>query len=412
MNARRPVISALLVGLLGLGCAAAQAQDRMDPNVTVRDRSRPEFDPLGLRAGAFLLSPSVTLEEIYDDNVFAEPDDEESDFITLIQPRVRVASDFVRHQLGLSAGADIARYIDNDDEDYEDYFAGLDGRLDVRRDTVVTGAFDIGQFHEDRDDVEDVEADEITDFLRYGGQLSVAQRFNRLNVRATGISTVFDFDDVPGENNDDRDRTEWDALLRLGYLLSPRINVFTEGRYHIEDRDQDIDDAGVERDSDGWEARVGGEIDITAVLFGEAFVGYRRESFDEESFDDVDGISFGVDLTWNPTSLTTVGLSGGSDIESTAQSGASGNFKTDVLLTVDHELLRNLLLRGTAGYERDDFDGIDRVDDTFDIGASLTYLLNRYLSVTGGYLFTDRSSDDETEEFSRNRIRLGLTAQL
>lgn len=418
MNARRQAPAALAAAVATLGFVTpALSQGSPDPNVTILERPRPDYDPLGVRAGGFLVLPSLTLTETYDDNIFADDSGEIDDFITVISPRVSAVSNFVRHRLGATVGADVGLYLDEGDENYQDVFGEIDGRLDIRRSTFLDVDAGIGQFHEERDDPEDVNGTEPTEYLRYGGQLALNHTINRLFGRLTGRVNVFDFDDVPAAgggtiNNDDRDRTDYDALLRLGYIVSPRFNVFTEGRYTIEDRDQDVDDQGFDRDSDGWEARAGAAIDLTAVLFGEAFVGYRKETFDEPSFDDVDGFSFGVDLTWNPTTLTTLVLSGSSDIESTTQNGASGNFESAIGLAVDHELLRNLLVGGRFGYERDDFEGIDRVDNTFDVGASVTYLINRYLSVEGAYLFSDRSSDQGSAEYTRNRITLGLTAQL
>jgi hypothetical protein len=417
VNVRRQVPAALAAVISGLCLVApAQAQDVVDPNVTIIDRPRPDFDPLGIRAGNFLIFPELFVGETYDDNIFATSSGETDDFITVISPEVRAVSNFVRHRLGVTVGADIGLYLDESDENYEDYFGAVDGRLDIRRSTFLDARAGIGHFHEDRDDPEEAGGSEPTEYDRYDGELALNHTFNRLFTRLTGRVAVFDYDDVPSPfgtiDQDDRDRTDYDALLRVGYLVSPRFNVFTEGRYTIEDRDQDVDDQGFERDSDGWEVRAGAGIDLTAVLFGEAYVGYRSESFDEPTFDDVDGVSFGVDLTWNPTTLTTLVLSGSSDIEATTQAGAAGNFQSNIGLSVDHELLRNLLVGGRFGYERDDFDGIDRVDDTFALGASVTYLINRYLSVEGAYLFTDRSSDIDAVEYSRNRITLGITAQL
>ena len=46
------------------------------------------------------------------------------------------------------------------------------------------------------------------------------------------------------------------------------------------------------------------------------------------------------------------------------------------------------------------------------MGPDITYLLNRYLSVGAGYVFTKQDSDDNEEEFTRNLITLRLTAQL
>lgn len=394
--------------------ALVQAQEPA-PNVPVTERARPELDPLGMRAGGFLIFPSVTVSGVFDDNVFAEEEDEESDFITLIQPRVRVASNFTRHALGLSLGSDVAFFASESDENYQDVFLSGDGRLDVTGDSALSASTTVGRFHQGRDDPEDVGADEISTFYQYGGEVSFSQLFNRLNYRLTGRIDRVQFEESFDE---DLDRTEYDGLARVGFFVSPRFNTFVEGRYNLEDRDVEPGDlingtpVVFDRDSHGWEARLGTEVDITALLFGEAFVGYRQQYFDDDAFEDEDGISFGADLTWNPTLLTTLALSGGADFVPTAVDDASSNFRSAIALRADHELLRNLLIGGTVGYIRDDFSEIDRVDDTFNIGASITYLLNRNLAVEGAYLFTDRSSDIDTEEFTRNRITISLTARL
>ena len=81
-------------------------------------------------------------------------------------------------------------------------------------------------------------------------------------------------------------------------------------------------------------------------------------------------------------------------------------------MRVDHELLRNVLIGGQVAYQRDDFQDVDRVDNRFDLGPDVTYLLNRYLSVGAAYTFTTRDSDDQDREFDRNLFTVRLTAQL
>lgn len=408
------VLGTALVVLSGPGQVRSQDPD---PNVPVTDRPRPAYDALGMRAGGFLIYPRLTVAETYDDNIFAEPDDEESDFITFVQPRIDVASNFSRHALGFGVGSDLAFYADNTDENFQDAFAEADGRLDITRQSSLSLALEGGRFHEGRDDVEDVEADEPTIFFRYGGTVAFNQDFNRLNFRLGQSVVRTDFQDADLEdggeiNNDDRDRVIYNTRLRTGFFVSPRINTFVQGTYNIVRRDEEVDDAGFERDSHGWGVAGGVAVDITAVLFGEAFVGYRRQFFEEDDFDPEGGISFGTDLTWNATTLTTFVLSGDSDFEATNQGGASANFESSLALSVDHELLRNVLIGATVGFERDDFEGVDRTDDTIFAEARVSYLLNRNFSVGADYQFTDRSSDLEDEEFSRNRFTVGITAKL
>ena len=188
--------------------------------------------------------------------------------------------------------------------------------------------------------------------------------------------------------------------------------MFVEGRYNIEDRDDNVDDNGIERDTDGYEARLGASLDVTSVLFGEAFVGYREQRFDESDFDDEDGLSFGVDLNWNPSLLTSIGFSGQRDFRPTDEGDAASNFRTEFGVTVDHELMRNLILNGRANYQNDDFRGDDREDDTYRLGAGLTYWLNRNFSFNAGYDFSERESDEDGEDYTANQISIGFTARL
>lgn len=411
------VLAAAAPGLL-VAPTAAEAQQEPDPNVPVQNRPRPEFDPLGIRAGGFLIFPRLTVAETYDSNVFAEPDEEEDDLITVIEPVVEVRSNFPRHELGFEAGAEIGFFAEETDENYQNYFVSTGGTLDVTRNAALSADIGYARDHESRESPESPDAaEEPTPIDEYNAQLSFRQVFNRLNYRLLGAAGFSDFQDVDaiagGEiNQDDRDRFEYDARLRVGYLVSPRFNLFTEGLYTLTDYQVQEDDAGFDRDSQGFGVNAGVEVDLTAILFGEVFGGYRFETFDDNAFDDVSGFWFGAGLTWNVTDLTTIELVGERDVEATTQAGAGGDLATDIRLEVTHELLRNLLLNGFAGYSRDEFEGIDRTDNTYLAGAGAEYLVNRYLSVELGYRFSDRDSDVDDEEFTRHIVSLGLTGRL
>ena len=156
----------------------------------------------------------------------------------------------------------------------------------------------------------------------------------------------------------------------------------------------------------------GAAVDLTNLLVGEFSVGYRRQYFDEGDFDEEDGVGYNVDLTYTPTLLTTVTASGGGDFRPTTQDNAEANFRSNIGLGVEHELLRNVILAANVGYTRDEFSGIDRTDNTIGAGGGVSYLINRNFSVNAGYSFTTRSSDEDDEEFDRNLIRIGVAARL
>jgi len=394
-----PLVSATVA--LALGAPAAAWGQEVGP-----------YDPLGIRAGAFLIYPSLTVSEVYDDNVFATDNNTDDDLITVIEPQVRAESNFSRHRLGFAAGSEVALHINEEDEDYQDFYVSTDGRLDITRQNFVDAEVQFARGHDSRDDPEDEgDRDELDLFNRYGGELSFTQLFNRLNFRITGRTSRTAYED---SDEADRDRNVYDALLRTGFFVSPRINTFIEGRYNIEKRDRSTDFGGVDRDSEGWGVAAGAEVDLTNLLVGEFSIGYRQQMFDEDDFDDEDGISYDVDLTWTPTLLTTVGLRGGADFRPTTSSGsgAESNFRSAAGVGVQHELLRNVRLGADFDYVHDDFSGIDRADDTIYVGGGASYLLNRNFSIDAGYTFSKRWSDDEDEEFDRNLVRIGVTARL
>ena len=157
-------------------------------------------------------------------------------------------------------------------------------------------------------------------------------------------------------------------------------------------------------------------IDFGGITFGDFFVGYRSQEFDDPTLDPVDGASFGADITWNVTPLTTIMGSVSRDVRETTTTDATGRnssarFFTTAALSADHELMRNLLLGAHISASQDDFGGIGRTDEIYRVGLNATYMLNRNLYISGGYDFRMRDSDLSSEDFMENVFLLTLRTQ-
>jgi hypothetical protein len=403
---RLPRLLALSASVLATVMPPSAYGQEPDPNVPVTGRPRPDFDPLGIRAGGFLIYPHTSVESTYNSNVFATKDDEKDDFIFNFLPGFVVRSNFPRHAIVWTTEADIARYVSETDENYEDFGTALNGRLDITRNNRLTGGLDFAREHESRDDPEDPGAevqDEPLKYYEYGADAGFQQEFNRLNFSLRGTADRRDYTD--GDEGD-RDRNLFGGRVRTGYFISPRINAFLQGGFRREIRD----DQDTNRDNNVYSAGVGTEIDFTGLLFGEVFGGWSLQEFDDNQFDSENGFTYGANLTWNPTQLTSVRLNGEGGFE--PSDVGSSRLESEIGLRVDHELLRNLLIGGEVRYRRDDFQDTNRVDNRIDVGPDITYFLNRNLSVGAGYTFTTRNSDDSEREFDRNLVTLRVTAQL
>jgi hypothetical protein len=160
--------------------------------------------------------------------------------------------------------------------------------------------------------------------------------------------------------------------LRAGVSVSPRINVFGEVNGDL----VRYDDAGSNDDNRGGDVRAGVEVDFTRLVVGEMSLGYAYRQY--ENFENEGGLAGDVGITWTPTQLTTVDLVGRAGFEETTVvfegDEASGNLTTGIGVIVNHDLRRNIRLNANAGYDRDDFQGTNRVDNTFRLGGGVSYL--------------------------------------
>ena len=399
-----------------------QAQPKAMPEevprgATVAERPRPDYDPLGIRLGGFLLYPDLAVQEAYNTNIYATENNRQGDFITTITPSLDLRSDWNNHALRLHADTRLARYADQNSEDYTDYTLSTDGRVDVLHDLRFYGGAGYALRHEPRSSPDNQGGTEPTEYALYSAQAAIEKVFNRLSLRLDGRAERYDFSNVRNSSGatidqSGRNRDQGEIALRAGYELAPLRQVYLQGALNTRDYDAARDANGFARSSNGYGLVVGTEYDLTGVTFLDVFAGYRQQDYDDARLQNMSGWTAGAKLTWNVTRLTTVTAGLTRDIEETTLSGASGYFATRTEVRVDHELLRNLLLNARLGYEQDAFEGISRDDDYFSAGLGAKYLMNRNFSLSGGYGYRMRESSAANSDFVENVIFLRLSAHL
>ncbi|MGD1935559.1 MAG: outer membrane beta-barrel protein, partial [Candidatus Phaeomarinobacter sp.] len=113
---------------VGLGCVLATAAAAQDAQrgVGVADRERPEYDPVGIRAGGFIIYPATTASVEFTDNLFNAPTNEEDDTVFAISPELLVETQWSRHALNFEAGLTSNFHSNNDSDDVTEYNVGVD----------------------------------------------------------------------------------------------------------------------------------------------------------------------------------------------------------------------------------------------------------------------------------------------
>ena len=213
------------------------------------------------------------------------------------------------------------------------------------------------------------------------------------------------------QNNTDRNYIEYEGELRLGYNISPKIQPFVSGRYSVRRHDEEIDDNGLRRDSEGLEVQAGVALEFSSVLSGEVAVGYVRRDFEDATLSGIDGVSFDGILTWRPTPITTVEFSASTDVEETGAGAFSGAIERTFGVTLLHELRHNLMVGGSAQFFVEDFTGGSLREETLFLAASVTYQLNRAVAIRAGYSHESFNSSTAGADYDENRFLIGLLLQ-
>ncbi|WP_161958677.1 outer membrane beta-barrel protein [Ferruginivarius sediminum] len=425
--ARKPwSFAALLMAgscLAGLPAAAQTVDESPDRDqggaeAPMRAPEEGEGPYKGLRLGSFLVDPGISVTETYDDNIFAQKTGEEDDLITIVSPTLDVRSDWERHAVGFRAGADIAFYGENQDEDYQDAFVGLNGRYDLSSTSNIFAGLDFAREHEERDSPDDpFAADEPTTYTDLQGVLGTEHRLGDVRLRVGGTAQNLDFRDVDqvggGEiNNDDRDRNQYEVGSRATLLSNPVWQPFVQAAWDVREYDDGRDDFGFERDSDGYSAAIGTNVRLGQGARGEVLAGYMQQDYEDSRFGTVDGLDIGARLNVRATPRVSFNAYLDRSIEETTLIGSPASIDTVGGVTVSHRLSDRLTASVPLYHVRSDFERIDRTDDTTGVGLQLRYLLTSNLYVEGGYNFERRESSDPSEDYDNNIIFARLGAQL
>ena len=365
---------------------------------TVQGRTHKEYEPVGIRAGSFMFFPSIDLRGEYSDNIYATKGNKVDDFIFGIRPQISGQSLWKRHSLRMSAYGNFGLYADNPDENFEDAGVNTDAAIDIAENSRLNVKVSATRDHERRDSPDDARGTTPTIYHRITPELKFDQRINRVALRLMASAEYIDFDDVETNtgailNEDDRDRLTWELEGRAGYDVSRNVQLYVSALTDHRIYDDQFDDDGVERDSNGFGVFGGIIVDLAGTLSAEAYVGYRRQSFADASLVNVSGVAGGLNLIWAPTKLTTVTVTGERTVEETTLTGSTASLNTAFDLSVDHELRRNLVITLSAGYLNRHYEGIARDDDNWRGSIGMQYLISRHFRLRGGYTYNSRRSN-------------------
>lgn len=407
-------------GFMATSTGSTASNFERDRNVAVLSRPHEGYDAKGLPLGGFRLFPKVAVTAEHNDNIYALPTNEVSDTVWRVQPELNLVSNWSRHSLNLFARGTLSRYSDFGTEDSDDYSFGGSGKLDITRKSNITASADYNRLTEPRTSPSaPANAAEPTRYDLTNATIAGEQEFNRLKLSGSYGHQKYDYEDVPRIglattiDQDYRDKTVQTLMGRADYAVSPDTALFLEVTGNRRNFRQEAPTVALDRDSDGVQALVGANFELGSVTRGEIGVGYISQKYDSAAVSDISGVGARAQVEWFPTQITTVTVTGSRSVGDSVAAGSAGYMTTAVGATIDHELMRNVIISANATYGKDDYENIDRKDKRVNAGVSATYLLNHNVGVTVAYSYADTSSSGAQigAEFTVNKVGATLTLQ-
>lgn len=412
----------------------AQAYDSKDDAEMNEERDRAAYLPQGIVAGGFMIYPKLDINNEYDSNIYKR--DKQlgvvDSYVAHFSPGFDIKSNWNQHALNFSFDSDLTLYgTQSDQNNYQDIFTRLDGRLDVLRDSFMDAAFSFNSVHEDRGSPDQVAGSTPTFYDTKNLQGFYTHKFNHVSVKG-GLDVIrYDYQDTPTSlgtvlRMSSRNRWEYMPSIRLGYEIQPEYEAFAKFIYKDANYDNLVLSNGAgtafERDSHGYNALGGMAFDLTGLITGDISVGYLSRTYNDARLQNISGVNGFLNLKWRPTTLTSVLASVSRDIKETTQDGVAGYFSTGVGLGVEHELLRNVLLKAGANYFNNEYRGFDpnnpviqnredRNEDVYGANAGVKYLLNRNFSTDLSYRYQNRDVNYLFTDYEVHEVMLNFTGQ-
>ena len=349
------------------------------------------YAALGIRAGSFLLLPSLDLTAGYNTNPERVTGSGGAPYF-IAAPELQVRSDWERHSLTADITGSYTEYGENLVPSLNVPYlnAKIDGRVDVTRDTqiLLDQRFLINTDNPGSPNLRTNQQAQLAQLplnFDVGETVGVAQQFNRLSFSLRGTFDRSTYDEsllTDGEtsSNADRNFNQYAGIMRVGYELDPGLKPFVELEGDQRIHDQQFDRSDLQRDSVGASGKVGAAVDLFGSLTGEMAVGYVERTYQDPTLPNVSGVIADGSLLWQATPLTSAKLTATSQVYETIVAGASGELSRDVSLQIDHAFQYWLVGTLKGGYGNDNYVGVF-TDNRYFVSVGLAYKLTREMQI-------------------------------
>ncbi|MFL5251569.1 MAG: outer membrane beta-barrel protein [Rhodopila sp.] len=358
------------------------------PGVTIGSRLHPEQMPLGLRAGAFQVWPRLDESVGYTSNVLSGTRRQGS-WQIVTEPTLAINSDWSRNAFGAVLSAQNMRYLSVPSQDWTNATLSAGGRIDLGGGQFTLAASHLA-LHEVRSRIDAVASDRPIAFQIDDARASYTWTLGRWSVVPSLQASHWTYGNaiIQGIPSDQsyRDRLVGQGAVTLRYEWAPLRNLLFVVRALGQDYLQ-VPPGQPTANSASYQVLGGLDTD-SAVWRWRVLIGGEVRQFTSPVYPQQNTLIAEAGVTWSPTGMTSLGFTLDRETADAAQEGISGLTYTAARLSIDHEILRNLVFKASVALQQADFfqGGYQRGSTA---GAGLTWVLNRSLRLSFTYDQTD-----------------------
>lgn len=380
----------------------------------VKTREHPGYEQIGIRAGPWMILPSVTGGVSYDNNVFATGVNKQGDLAATIKSSLAVQSLWERHGIDIQGDVRSTHYRRFSQLDQTDASLRVRGRIDLWHDAAILTSLRVAKQHEGVGSLTSPTAAVApTPYDLASGDITYWQRFNRLAASVGARTDYYNYGSTRSRdgtiiNQDSRDGRVSVAHGRLDYALTPALGVFTA----LEVNQRDLRGTPTQSlASNGYRWLSGVNVRFGHLIWGEFGAGYASQRFHDPAIGTIAGPAFRGMLTWSPTRMLDLHFKAEQIVTEAADTVAGGIKANAFQLGADYELRRNLVLSVAGTYERDQFFGQPRSDEVRSIQTELKYVLNRYSTISLQHRYFRRDSNMPSASYDKHEVGVNVTAR-
>lgn len=354
-----------------------------------------------------LLNGAVKLQ--HDDNVF-RTDNSVSDSSLLISPELTYLTHMGKHLFAVDYSGEYSAYKDDTSLNYDNHDLGLLARFD--HSLKVNTEFKLVYKNEIEepgtnnsvasllDEFNQTDKKQANAKLYYGTSRSIGQfvfELEHLENRYTNNE----------QNYRDVDRNKLSGTFY--YRIAPKTRLLFQAS--VGDYDYKIQDRFTDQSSTEIYYLAGVEWDLTAQTSGSLKLGYQDKDFNDETYRDVSGLSYMLDMMWRPNTYTTIEFAASRMTRESSQLQTSAFITNTYHIKAKHEISARTELKAAYIFGNDDIATQNRTDNRHNIVLSVQHSLLKWLSLSFDYEFSERDSDFDLYKYKANTIGVTLQTQ-